>query len=84
MAYSEKSGEGGLWKNQKKSAGDNKPDATGFVVAHRDISAGEKLEIAAWTRVAKESGARYQFLKMGDAYTPKESDKDELDDDIPF
>lgn len=63
MAYEPKPGEGALFKNEQRSA-DNQPNAKGYVIAHRDIVAGEKLELAAWTRDG--SKGKFQSLKMGD------------------
>ncbi len=64
--------DGGLWKNTKKDS-DKKPDATGHVFLTRDMldtlnefaRRGDpiKLNIAAWTREAKDTGARYQYVK---------------------
>ena len=36
MAYEPKPGDGSLFKNEYKHA-DNHPDATGYILAHRDI-----------------------------------------------
>ena len=63
MAYTPKPGEGALFKNEQRNA-DNQPNARGYVVAHRDIKAGEKLELAAWTRDGAKG--KFQSLKMGD------------------
>ncbi len=63
MAYEPKPGEGALFKNEHKTA-DNHPGAKGYIIAHRDIKKGERLELASWTR---EGGkGKFQSLKMTD------------------
>lgn len=63
MAYEPKKGDGALFKNERKTA-ENHPGATGYVIAHRDIKAGEKLRLAAWTKEGTKG--RFQSLKMSD------------------
>ncbi len=64
--------DGGLWKNTKKDS-EKKPDATGHVYLTREMldtlnefaRRGDpiKMNIAAWTRQTKDTGARYQYVK---------------------
>ena len=63
MAYEPKPGEGALFKNEHKTA-DNHPGAKGYIVAHRDIKKGERLELASWTRDSAKG--KFQSLKMSD------------------
>lgn len=71
MAYEPKPGDGALFRNERKTA-DNHPNATGYVVAHRDIKAGEKLALAAWT---KDGGkGKFQSLRMSDMRPAQSSD----------
>jgi hypothetical protein len=91
MAYEPKPGDGSLFKNQYKNA-DNHPDATGYIIAHRDIKEGEKLELGAWTKTGTRG--KFQSLRMSDIYDdrqPMQPDdgihadvSNDLDDEIPF
>tara|TARA_R110002020_G_scaffold78868_1_gene198141 strand:+ start:43 stop:321 length:279 start_codon:yes stop_codon:yes gene_type:complete len=92
MAYEPKPGDGSLFKNEYKHA-DNHPDATGYILAHRDIKAGERLELGAWTKEGTKG--KFQSLRMSDPYEgsqPMQPDNgvhitevsNELDDEIPF
>lgn len=59
MTYTPKPGDGTLFPNDRKS-GDKSPDHTGFVLAHRDILKGEKLNLAGWTK----HGSRGDFISL--------------------
>ena len=86
MAYEPKPGDGSLFKNDYKDS-DKKPDATGYIIAHRDIREGEKLNLAAWT---KDGGrGRFQSLRLSDVRTRQEpvadyGSNEPIDDEIPF
>lgn len=76
MAYEPKLGEGALFKNERKTS-DKHPNATGYLIAHRDIKAGEKLNLAAWT---KDGGkGKFQSLRLSDLRAPKNEE-----DGIPY
>lgn len=77
MAYVSKPGDGALFKNDKKTA-DTHPNATGYIVAHRDIKAGEKLALAAWTKDAGKG--KFQSLRMSDMRGQSEP---QSSDDMP-
>lgn len=64
MAYEPNPGDGALFAN-KNATSDKAPQATGYVIAHRDIKAGERLRLAAWTKGGGDRG-RFQSLKMSD------------------
>lgn len=93
MAYEPSPGDGALFGNKKKEDGDKRPNSTGYVIAHRDIKAGEKLNLAAWT---KTSGTgKFLSLKMSDPFNAEQQTReaqgaggpvdDPLDsDEIPF
>jgi len=86
MAYEVKPGDGALFGN-KDRATDKHPNATGYVVAHRDIKAGEKLNLAAWTKTSGQG--KFQSLRMSDprnveAPAPAAFDEPEDDSGIPF
>lgn len=49
MAYEQKPGDAAVFKEREKRS-DKAPDWKGNLVAHRDIKAGEKLEIAFWQK----------------------------------
>lgn len=90
MAYEPRPGDGALFRNENRST-DKHPNATGFVIAHRDIKAGERLRLAAWT---KDGGkGKFQSIKMSDDRPrqerdpepePQEPAKPDLDDSLPF
>ena len=87
MSYEPRPGQGSLFKNDKKNT-DNSPNATGYIVAHRDIKEGEKLRLAAWTK--ESANGRFQSLKLSDFQNPQTqgggetAPADDLDDSIPF
>ncbi len=49
MAYEQKPGDVAIFKERDKRS-DKAPDWKGTAVAHRDIKAGEKLEVAFWQK----------------------------------
>lgn len=88
MTYSPKPGQGGLFKNDRKTE-DKHPTMKGYVIAHRDIKDGERLDLAAWTKDGKDG--KFFSLRMSDSNRPDEpattrddapSNPDE--DPIPF
>jgi hypothetical protein len=86
--YVARPGDGGLFKNANATS-DKHPSMTGYVIAHRDIKEGERLDLAAWTKEGK--AGRFQSLKMQDAWKAPERDapNDDLapsppDSEIPF
>lgn len=88
MSYEPRPGDGALFRNKNASSA-NSPQATGYVIAHRDIKAGERLRLAAWTK--GEGERRFQSIKLSD-----ERERDDkpvmdqgqqsrgLDDEVPF
>ena len=81
MSYTAKEGDGALFKNDKRSS-DKAPHATGYVIAHRDIRRGEKLNLAAWTKDGKSG--KFQSLRLSDMKSGfKKQDQDD-DSNIPF
>lgn len=87
MTYEAKPGDGALFANKNRTT-DKHPNATGYVIAHRDIKAGEKLNLAAWTKTG--GTGKFQSLRMSDPRTREENVRDApasgpvLDDEIPF
>lgn len=63
MAYEPRPGDGALFGNKDRTK-DTQPNATGYVIAHRDIKAGEKLRLAAWTKEGRQG--KFQSLKLSD------------------
>jgi uncharacterized protein (DUF736 family) len=87
MAYEPKPGDCSLFKNDKKG-NEKAPDFKGYVMAHRDIKAGEKLELAMWSRQGTQGGYFYSG-KISDPRPKKEeapaqSGGGDVDDPIPF
>lgn len=84
MAYEPKPGDGSLFKNERKTA-DNHPNATGYIIAHRDIKAGERLRLAAWTRDG--SKGKFQSLRLSDEQRrdePQDNRQTRDDDEAPW
>ena len=82
-------GKGGLWPNSYKTEGDKKPTMTGHLFAHRDLRAGERIELAAWPH--KTGGG--MTLKAQDPRVPSATTQpqtpsgrpvEEADAEIPF
>ena len=94
MAWEPRDGDGTLYENDRKEG--RQPDYSGWVLAHRDIKAGEKLNLAGWWKGGLEGRAKFLSLKMSDvrgqeptAEPTKEPMKeppplDDLDDKVPF
>lgn len=79
MAYEAKPGDGVLFKNENKTE-DKHPSAKGYILAHRDIKKGEKLDLAAWTKEGAKG--KFQSLKMSDSRKPSGTqEKTRTDDD---
>ena len=88
MEY-DNAGQIALWKN--KTDNDKAPAAKGHFFAHRDIKAGEKIEVAMWKNPSDNENAPVMKGKVSDgqaaptggaAQTPSAEPFD--DDDIPF
>lgn len=85
MPYEPKPGDVSAFKNDKKG-NDRAPDFKGYLVAHRDIKAGEKLELALWSREGTKGGWFYSG-KISDPRPAKNdtpSKRVEDEDAIPF
>jgi hypothetical protein len=76
MAYEPRPGDASLFEND--SSNERAPHWKGYIVAHRDIKAGEKVSLAMW----KRNGARGTFLsgKVSDQFATAKSP----DGDVPF
>lgn len=88
MAYEPKPGDGSLFANKKREK-ETHPNATGYIIAHRDIKAGERLRLAAWTK--EGTNGKFQSLKLSDDQAKTESKPqqtapadDDFSDPIPF
>lgn len=84
MAYEPRPGDGALFKNEHKTD-DKHPNAKGYIVAHRNIKAGERLELAAWTKPGGKGP--FQSLRMSDPRPKKDAEPEgvpDLNDSIPF
>jgi len=68
MAYERKNGDATIFKNDRK-VNEKAPDFKGDFLAHRDIKAGEKIDVALWTRVSK-SGNKFMSGFVGDPFKP--------------
>ena len=65
MAYEERPGDGVLFQN-KEIKSDKSPSHTGYVIAHRDIKAGERVRLAGWRKGGEGGKATFLSLKMSD------------------
>lgn len=86
MAYVQKPGDISVFKERDKR-NDKAPDWKGTAVAHRDIKAGEKLEIAFWQKsdtmlAGKVSDPRQRTEQRQERPAPNR--RDDLDDQVPF
>ena len=61
MAYDNKPGDVALFKFQPKDfrEGVQYPSMTGYMVAHRDIREGDRVELAVWRREPKAGGTPF-------------------------
>lgn len=77
MSYEMKEGQGSLFVNEKTN--DKQPDFVG-----EGLFDGKKLKISAWKRVSK-NGKHYLSLSLQKPQeSQKNTDKKELNDDIPW
>jgi hypothetical protein len=89
MAYESKPGDISLFENEK-GGNEKAPDHRGYVLAHRDIKAGEKLEISLWNGKAgssrtfggKLADLRERKAEPTKAPTPRSPSNDE--EEFPF
>lgn len=86
MEY-DNSGQIALW-GKKPDAGPNAPVAKGHFFAHRDIRAGEQIEVALWNNESDNPNAPRMKGKVSDKYNPGSPIHDEPapapEGDIPF
>ena len=81
--YEPKPGDVSAFRNDKKG-NEKAPDFKGYLVAHRDVKAGEKIELALWERRGKQGGFFYSG-KVSDPRPKQERAEDPSDTDgIPF
>lgn len=64
MSYEPKPGDIAVFPNKYHEPGDNKPNGKGYLIAPRDIRAGEKLEVALWTKTSDKG--KFQAGKVSD------------------
>lgn len=84
MKYEPKPGDCSAFKNDKKGS-DKAPDFKGYVMAHRDIKAGEKIELALWERKGTNGGWFYSG-KISDPRPKQEQPAatEDVDSGMPF
>lgn len=86
-----KPGTGSLLTNTKKKS-EKSPHFTGKLVIKRDYKAGETIQIAAWERptsngmliTLSEDTYRFDQQQQQAQQYPKEVNRSEFDDDVPF
>ena len=98
MTEYDNNGKVSLWKRDA-DAPEKAPALKGTVYAHRDIKAGEKLDLALWRNDSTNERAPMLTGKISDPFKPENTqaepqndgfrqppapDNDFADDDIPF
>jgi len=81
MAYEPKNGDAAIFPNDKRG-NEKAPDMRGYVLAHRDLKAGEKVELAMWKRDGSNGG--FYSGKISDPRKKAESADARDSDAIPF
>lgn len=65
MAYEPKDGDGVLFK-EKDPKSDRAPAYTGYITAHKNLKAGERVRLAAWVKGGLGGKDKFLSLKMDD------------------
>ena len=90
MPYETKPGDVALFKFEPKNFRKDVayPSMTGYMIAHRNIREGEKIDLAVWTREPKSGGAKFLSGEAKDPYQPNgngaSSPPSQQADDMPF
>jgi uncharacterized protein (DUF736 family) len=71
MAYEPKPGDVSIFRNVSNN--ERAPTMKGYAVAHRDIRAGEKLDLAVWKQTPKNGGDSFFSGKLSDPYQQSDS-----------
>lgn len=90
MSY-DNSNSGVLFKNEKKTEGDNQPDYRGNCLVN-----GVQLDMAAWIKTSQKNGKKFMSIKFSPPYKASQSPqpdpgafvppppKSDEADDVPF
>lgn len=81
MAWEPRDGDGSLFPNDRKTG--KQPDMSGNIIAHRDVKAGEAVNLAGWWKGGSEGRAQFLSLKMSDVRAAS-NEPPELDDSVPW
>jgi len=75
-----------LWPNEKYLEGGPHPRFKGHAYAHRDIKAGEQIDIAVWDGGSENPKAPALKGKVSDKFTPETSAPagTQASDSVPF
>jgi len=71
MPYQPKPGDVSIFHNESNN--ERAPTMKGYAIAHRDIRAGEKLDLAVWKQTPKNGGYAYLSGTMSDPYQKSDS-----------
>jgi len=71
MPYENKPGDVSIFRNVTDN--DRAPTMKGYAIAHRDIRAGEKLDLAVWKQTPKNGGDAFFSGKISDPYQQSDS-----------
>ena len=66
MAYQAKPGDVSIFRNESNN--ERAPTMKGYAIPHRDIRAGEKLDLAVWKQTPKNGGDAFLSGKISDPY----------------
>ena len=79
-------GQVALWANEKYEAGGTHPRLKGNLVAHRDIAAGETIDVALWDGSSENPKAPILKGNISDKFEPQQSAPagTQANDSIPF
>ena len=83
MAYENRPGEGAIFVNKYKTEGDKKPSYKGHIYVHKDLKAGDRIELAMWPH---RTGGGFTIKSQDPRSLSEEAEKParQLDDDIKF
>ncbi len=71
MPYENKPGDVSIFRNVTDN--ERAPTMKGYAIAHRDIRAGEKLDLAVWKQTPKNGGDAFLSGKISDPYQQSDS-----------
>ena len=71
MAYQAMPGDVSIFRNESNN--ERATTMKGYAIAHRDIRAGEKLDLAVWNKTPQNGGDAFLSGKISDPYQQTDS-----------